>query len=196
MEECLQWVWFSWRLGCGLQTGCWLECSFLWGVWGRRWRSKCSWHPGWSRLRWARLSLCSSGRLELSDGLEQYKHKETIKSGCISTNFSVQIPDADTSKGNALSISQSTLVDGLTFVPKETLKLWMSLRFWPRHFQLNYFYSRKCFSRKKNRILQNHKICYIWKSCIFSQLKTTPSVHISAVNCFCYLKPVWRQKFV
>lgn len=106
------------------------------------------------------MSLCSSGRLELSDGLEQYKHKETIKSGHISTNFSVQIPDADTSKGNALSISQSSLVDGLTFVPKGTLKLDISssTTFIAEHFS----------AVKKNRILQSHRICYIWKSCIFS----------------------------
>lgn len=148
-------------MGCGLQTDCWQECSCLWGVWGRRWRSKCSWHPGWSRLRWVHLSLCSSGRLELSDGLEQHKHKETIKSGRSSTNFSVQIPDADTSKGNALSISQSSL----TFVPKKTLKLWMSLRFKPRHFQLNYFYSRKHFSQQLSNyhyLKENIEISIHW----------------------------------
>lgn len=77
----------SWRLGCELQTGCWQECSCLWEEWGRRGRSKCSWHPRWSHLRWVRLSLCSSGMLELSDGLEKVKRKEWIKFALFSSIF-------------------------------------------------------------------------------------------------------------
>lgn len=68
---------FSWRLGCGLQTGCWRERPCLWGGWERRWRSRRSWRPGWSCPRWARSSPCSSGTPELWDELEQ---KERIRS--------------------------------------------------------------------------------------------------------------------
>ena len=123
VEECLQGAGlrrFSWRLGCGLQTACWQEGSCLWGGWGRRWRSKRSWRPGWSRLRWARLSLCSSETLELSGWLKQHKtqrNNHIFYKTCPNIHCHCKIPHKDAAIIDALCVSHSIFsFDSLFFL--------------------------------------------------------------------------------